>query len=147
MALLAGLANVVFATAYQVYLPSLVSLGRTRRGQRQAARRRVGGRDRRPRHAGLAAQVLGAATALLFNAASFGVSAACLLRIRPVAPPPARAGRARIWPGVTFVARDPYLRPLTIYAAAANLAYTGNLALVIVSSAGMSPTNSGGANV
>ena len=60
------------------------------------------------------------------------VSAACLLRIRPVAPPPARAGRARIWPGVTFVARDPYLRPLTLYAAVANLAYTGNLALVVV---------------
>jgi predicted MFS family arabinose efflux permease len=30
------------------------------------------------------------------------------------------------------VARDPYLRSLTIYGAVANLAYTGNLALVIV---------------
>jgi MFS family permease len=30
------------------------------------------------------------------------------------------------------VARDPYLRPLTIYAAVFNLAYTGNLALVVV---------------
>ena len=30
------------------------------------------------------------------------------------------------------MARDPYLRPLTIYGAVANLAYTGNLALVVV---------------
>jgi predicted MFS family arabinose efflux permease len=39
---------------------------------------------------------------------------------------------AETWQGVRFVARDPYLRPLTIYAAVANLAYTGNLALVVV---------------
>jgi MFS family permease len=30
------------------------------------------------------------------------------------------------------VARDPYLRAMTLYAAVANLAYTGNLALVVV---------------
>ncbi len=132
VALLAGMANVVFATAYQVYLPSLVSPAELVEGnaklQGGASAAAISGRAA----AGLAAQALGAATALLFNAASFGVPAACPLRIRPVAPPPARAGRARIWPGVTFVARDPYLRPLTIYAAAANFAYTGNLALVIV---------------
>ena len=132
VALLAGLANVFFATAYQVYLPSLVSPAELVEGnaklQGGASVAAISGRAA----AGLAAQALGAATALLFNAASFVVSAVCLLRIRPVAAPPARPGRARIWPGVTFVARDPYLRPLTLYAAAANLAYTGNLALVVV---------------
>jgi predicted MFS family arabinose efflux permease len=40
--------------------------------------------------------------------------------------------RAETWRGICFVARDPYLRPLTSYAAIANLAYTGNLALVVV---------------
>ncbi len=30
------------------------------------------------------------------------------------------------------MARDPYLRPLTLYGAVANLAYTGNLALVVI---------------
>ncbi len=132
VALLAGLVNVVFATAYQVCLPSLVRPAELVEGnaklQGGASVAAIGGRA----VAGLAAQVLGAATALLFNSASFVVSAVCLLRIRPVAAPPARAGRARIWPGVTFVARDPYLRPFTLYAAAANLAYTGNLALVVV---------------
>jgi hypothetical protein len=132
VALLAGTANVVFATAYQVCLPSLVTTAELVEGnaklQGGASVAAIGGRA----VAGLAAQALGAATALLFNSASFVVSAVCLLRIRSLARPPAHAGRARIWPGVTFVARDPYLRPFTVYAAAANLAYTGNLALVVV---------------
>ena len=132
VALLAGTANVVFATAYQVCLPSLVSAAELVEGnarlQGGASAAAIGGRAA----AGVAAQALGAATALLFNAASFGVSAVCLLRIRTSAPPPARDGDAGAWPGITFVARDPYLRPLTIYGAVANLAYTGNLALVVV---------------
>ncbi len=132
VALLGGLVNVVFATAYQVYLPSLVSTAELVEGnaklQGGASVAAIGGRAA----AGLAAQLLGAATALLFNAASFGVSAVCLLRIRAQASPPARAGHAGVWPGITFVARDPYLRPLTLYGAAANLVYTGNLALVVV---------------
>ena len=132
VALLAGAANVVFATAYQVYLPSLVSAAELVEGnarlQAGASVAAIGGRAA----AGLAAQALGAATALLFNAASFGVSAVCLLRIRPAVPPPARAGGTGVWPGIRFAARDPYLRPLTVYGAVANLAYTGNLALVVI---------------
>jgi len=137
VALLAGAANVVFATAYQVYLPSLVGAAQLTEGnawlQGSASAAAIGGRAA----AGLVARTLGAATALLFNAASFAVSAACLLRIPPppaASQPPTRQprGRTRVWPGLALVARDPYLRPLTLYAAAANLAYTGNLALVVV---------------
>jgi len=131
VALLAGAVNVVFAPACQVYLPSLVSAAELTEGsawlQGGASASAIAGRA----VAGLAAQALGAATALLFNAASFLVSAACLLRVSAPAPSrkPASAG-AR--PGLVFVARDPCLRPLTLYGAAANLAYTGNLALVVV---------------
>ena len=151
VALLAGAVNVVFAPACQVYLPSLVSAAELTEGsawlQGGASASAIAGRA----VAGLAARALGAATALLFNAASFLVSAACLLRIPPPPagqPPPPAAGqpparqppapaagktaRTRVWPGLALVARDPYLRPLTLYAAAANLAYTGNLALVVV---------------
>jgi len=144
VALLAGAANVVFATAYQVYLPSLVGPAQLTEGnawlQGSASAAAIGGRAA----AGLATRTLGAATALLFNAASFLVSAGCLLRIPPPSaagqpstrqpPPPAarQTTRTRVWPGLALVARDPYLRPLTLYAAAANLAYTGNLALVVV---------------
>jgi MFS family permease len=177
VALLAGAANVFFATAYQVCLPSVVTAAELVEGnaklQGGASVATIAGRGA----AGLAAEAVGAATALLFNAASFLVSAACLLYINPPpapsaptpAPPapaeaptptptqtptptptqsapapqashppaPRAAGQtsgvfAETWQGVRFVARDPYLRPLTIYAAVANLAYTGNLALVVV---------------
>lgn len=132
VALLAGAVNVIFATAYQVYLPSLVTELTEANAWLQggASAAAIAGRAT----AGLAAQVLGAATALLLNAASFGVSAMCLLRVRAPAGRPGRAGdaRARPWAGLVFVARDPCLRPLTVYGAAANLAYTGNLALVVV---------------
>ena len=117
VALLAGAVNVVFATAYQVYLPSLVSAAELVEGNARLAGRRVGGRDRRPRRGLLAAQALGAATALLFNAASFGVSAVCLLRIRPLISPRARAGArrergpaSRSWPATPTSVRSPSTR-------------------------------------
>ena len=142
VALLAGAANVFFATAYQVYLPSLVTPAELVEGnaklQGGAQVASIGGRGL----AGLAAEAIGAAPALLFNSASFLVSAACLLRIRPPAkhaapdPPAEPPRRSRLheqtWEGIRFVARDPYLRFFTIYAAVSNLAYAGNLALVVV---------------
>jgi MFS family permease len=145
VALLAGAANVFFATAYQVYLPSLVTPAELVEGnaklQGGASVASIGGRGL----AGLAADAIGAAPALLFNSASFLVSAACLLRIRPPvkpaapAPPDPPAGpprRSRLhdetWEGIRYVVRDRYLRFFTAYAAVANLAYTGNLALVVV---------------
>jgi hypothetical protein len=137
VALLAGAASVFFATAYQVLLPSLIAAADLVEGnaklQGSAAVAAIGGRGA----AGLAAEAMGAASALLFNAASFAVSAVCLLRIRAVAAPhrpDARAAtvRAQITQGARFIAADPYLRPLTVYGAAANLAYTGSTALLVV---------------
>ena len=137
VAVLAGTANVVFATAYQVLLPSLVSAGDLVEGnaklQGGASVAAIGGRGA----AGLAAEAIGPATALLVNAASFLVSAACLLRIRtgPASRRPAERAttlRAEIAQGLRFIARDPYLRPLTLYAAAGNFAYAGSTALLVV---------------
>jgi Transmembrane secretion effector len=137
VAVLAGTANVVFATAYQVLLPSLVSAGDLVEGnaklQGGASVAAIGGRSA----AGLAAEAIGPATALLVNAASFLVSAACLLRIRagPASRRPAERAttlRAEIALGLRFIARDPYLRPLTLYAAAGNFAYAGSTALLVV---------------
>jgi predicted MFS family arabinose efflux permease len=132
VALLAGTANVFFATAYQVCLPELVTTAELVAGnarlQAGASLAAIGGRG----VAGLVADAVGAATALLFNAASFAVSAACLLAIRPALAPKATEQTSGVRAGLAFVARDPYLRPLTLYAAVANLAYTGNLALVVV---------------
>jgi hypothetical protein len=137
VALLAGAANVLFATAYQILLPALVGAGDLVEGnarlQGGAAAAAIAGRGA----AGLAAQAVGAATALLFNAGSFLVSAACLLRIR-AGPVPRRPGgsastvRAEIAQGLRLIARDRYLRPLTCYGAAANLAYSGSTGLLVV---------------
>ena len=86
VALLAGAVNVFFATAYQVYLPAIVTAAELVEGnaklQGSASVATIAGRSA----AGLAAQAVGAATALLFNGVSFLVSAACLLGIRTGAP-------------------------------------------------------------
>lgn len=136
VALLAGVANVFFATAYQVYLPSLVTAAEliesNAKLQGSASAASIGGRAA----AGLAAQAVGAAVALLFNAASFLVSAACLLsiRARETHKPsrPVATARAEVFEGIRFIAHDAYLRPMTVYATVSNLAYGGSTALVVV---------------
>jgi MFS family permease len=137
VALLAGGANVFFATAYQVYLPTLVSPGdlleANAKLQGSTSVAAIGG----PSLAGVAAQAVGAAAALLFNAGSFVFSAVCLLSIRTAAPRRQPAGRARsIWgeiaEGARFIGHDRFLRPLSCQAATANLAYSGNTAVVVL---------------
>jgi predicted MFS family arabinose efflux permease len=136
VALAAGACNVFFVTAYQVYLPSLVTAADLIEGnaklQASSSVAYICGRGA----AGIAAQAVGYAAALLFNAASFLVSAACLLLIRAGPPQhqPARRAplRTDIAASLRFIARDRYLRPLTIYPAASNLAYSGSAALVVV---------------
>jgi hypothetical protein len=151
VALLAGAANVFFATAYRVYLPSLVAAADLVEGnaklQGSASAAAIGGRGA----AGLAAEAVGAAAALLFNAASFLVSAACLLAVRTGTPERTAARsattvRAEVGEGAAFIAGDPFLRPLTLYGTAANLAYSGSTALVVVflvRVVGLSPVASG----
>jgi len=137
VALAAGSVSVLFTTAYRVMLPSLVTPEELIEGnaklQGSAAAATIGGRAA----SGIAAEAVGAATALLFNAASFVVSAACLIAIRPATSPPRAARpattlRAEIAEGTRYIRRDPYLRPLTLYGCAANLAYSGSTALVVL---------------
>ena len=134
----AGAASVVFMTGYQVYLPSVVAAadlidGNTKMQGSASAAAFAG-----PGLAGLLAQGLGAVFALAANAASFIVSAGCLLGSRPTFPqnPPAdrsrRSLRGEIADGVRQLVRDPYLRPMTVFWSAANFALTGYTALVVV---------------
>jgi hypothetical protein len=135
--LLAGAAAVVFGTAYQVNLPSLVKSSDLTEGnaklQASASAAALGGRGL----SGLVTQVVGATAALAFNAASFLVSAACLLAIaapepRPVAPRQASTLRRDVAEGMALVFRDPYLRPLAIFGGLANFALDALAALVVV---------------
>src|SRR5579875_627651 len=137
VALLAGAANVFFTTAYQVYLPAVVTTGNLLEAnaklQGSMSVATIGGRSL----AGVAAQAVGDAVALMFNAGSFLFSAGCLLSIRAAAPhrqPAGRTGtiREEIAEGARFVLHDAFLRRLSYYAAVANLAYTGSSALVVL---------------
>jgi MFS family permease len=167
--LLGGAASVLFMTAYQVYLPSLVRPedlieGNTKMQGSASAAAFAG-----PSLAGLVAQLVGAVTAVLCNAVSFVVSAACLLGARPPRGPASvttaarraglrrtrargaavgraglrrtrargaavgRAGlRREIADGLLLVLRDPFLRQLSVFWAAANLALTGYAALLVL---------------
>lgn len=126
-ALLAGVAGVLFSTAYQPFLPSLVperdlpEANAKLQGSESAAE--VVG----PGLGGVVAQLFGAVTGLLGDALTFAVSAFCLLRVRSREPlrardQPRQSLRREIGEGLRFIVRDPYLRVMTLYAAAGNSA-------------------------
>ncbi|WP_433476076.1 MFS transporter [Spirillospora sp. CA-142024] len=137
VALGAGTASVFFQTAYQAYLPSLLDREEVADGnaklQSTEAAAQVGG----PGAAGLVVQFAGAVNALLLDAASFLVSALCLLGIRAREP---RDGDARrngtllreIGEGLRFVGRDPYLRVLALFSAASNIGLIGYQSILVV---------------
>ncbi|MEU2614980.1 MFS transporter [Micromonospora sp. NPDC007271] len=137
VALGAGLARVFFETANQVYLPTLLRPeqlpeGNAKLHATQTASYLVG-----PGLAGLIAQLVGAVTAVLLDAVTFLVSAACLGRIRTVEPRPGRpAGPSslarEVADGLRFVVRDRYLRVLTVFGAANNIGLTGYQAVLVV---------------
>ena len=139
--LLGGAASVLFMTAYQVYLPSLVQPGELIEGNTKMQGSASAAAFAGPGLAGLLAQLVGAVTAVLCNALSFVVSAVCLLGARPPGrpePEPRRTGlrraglRREIADGLQLVLRDPFLRQLSVFWAVANLALTGYAALLVL---------------
>lgn len=141
VAIVAGTATVFFETAYTVYLPSLVSEADLTEGNAKlrgsASATQVAG----PGLGGLIAQSFGAVLGLVANAASFAVSAACLLLIRgrePVVKRSTDAPRERgalgreIREGVRFVVHDPYLRAMALLGGIGNLALTGYQSVLVV---------------
>lgn len=89
---------------------------------------------------GYVVQAVGAASSLMFNAFTFLVSAACLVGIQdsePVALNTRQSEnvgnlRKEITDGIRFVFRDPYLRPITLWAAVVNFGLTGYEALAVL---------------
>ncbi len=147
----AGTASVFFQTAYQVYLPSLLDRGEVAEGNAKVQATEAAAQVSGPGVAGLVTQLAGAVSALLVDAASFLVSALCLLAIR--AGEPRRGGRRsgtmrqEIGEGLRFVARDPYLRVLTVFSALSNIGLIGCqsiLVVFLVRDVGVSPGAVGG---
>ncbi|HEX6523944.1 MAG TPA: MFS transporter [Streptosporangiaceae bacterium] len=123
-----GAAQVFFSAANPSFLRSVVK--EENRGEARAKMEAGSwaGELVAPGLAGLAAQLLGAATGLLVNAISFAASALCLVRVHTVEPETAPAAKQRsslrqdIIQGLMFLLRDPYLRVVAFYAGAANFA-------------------------
>ncbi|MFJ6751090.1 MFS transporter [Streptomyces sp. NPDC091266] len=169
VALLAGAAAVLFQTAYSAYLPTLLTPPDQPEGNAKlhgsASAAQIAGRGA----GGLAVQWAGAANGLSVNAATFLLSLLCLLGIRHREPHPAAKERetgqgrgpvdgppeirvprslfAEIAEGLRLVAGDTWLRTLTLFGAASNLALMGYQSLVtvfLVREVGLSPGAVGG---
>ncbi|MET7670303.1 MFS transporter [Micromonospora luteifusca] len=137
VALSAGVARVFFETADQVYLPVLLRPEQLAEGNAKLQATQTASYVVGPGLAGLIAQLTGAVAALLLDALTFLLSAVLLLRIRTVEPRVRREDRSRalredIAEGLRFVARDPYLRVLTVFGAASNIGLTGYQAVLVV---------------
>ena len=134
VALLTGVAEVFFATAYRAYLPALVTGAELLEGNSRLQGAESAAQVLGPGLAGVLAQLAGAANALLADAASFLVSLVCLRRIDAVEPEVVHEHRslvADVAVGLHFVARDRLLRMLAVFGSAANLVLTGYSAIVV----------------
>lgn len=153
VALLTGAAAVFFQTAYTAYLPSILDARDQPEGNAKlhgsASAAQIAGLGA----AGLVAQVAGAVNGMLVNAGTFLVSVLCLTGIRHREPPADRIGlRSRallgdVGDGLRLVVRDPWLRTLTLFGSASNLALMGYQSIQVVflaESVGLAPGAIGG---
>ncbi|MGW0432752.1 MFS transporter [Micromonospora sp. NPDC003197] len=148
----AGTASVFFQTAYQVYLPALLTPQEVPEGNAKLQGTESVMQVAGPGAAGLIAQAFGAALALLADAIGFLVSAVCLLSIRDREPRAAEnrqstSLRREIGEGLRFLVRDPYLRLLAIFGSVSNLGLIGYQAILVVflvDEVGLSPGLVGG---
>ncbi|GIH75722.1 MFS transporter [Planobispora longispora] len=131
-----SLMRVVFEIGYQTYLPSIVRSEDLIQGNATVETVRACGQIIGPGLGGWLVQLVGAANALLADAASFLLSAGCLWRVRTgeQAPaPPERRGMLReAREGIAFVRADPVLRRVAATGAVSNLLFTAASALTVV---------------
>jgi MFS family permease len=118
VALLTGVLTVFFDVAYQSYLPVLVEPDQLIDGNGKLGASQAFGQVAGPGLGGLLVGAVGAAYAVVADAASFVVSTIATLCIRrPEPPPPARAEgrrlRTEIREGLHFVVTHPILRQIT----------------------------------
>lgn len=138
VALLTGTAAVFFQTAYTAYLPSILDPADQSEGNAKlhgsASAAQIAGLG----SGGLVAQAAGAVNGMLVNAATFAVSLLCLRGIRYREPArPRSAGRGgsmarEVVEGLRLVARDRWLRTLTLFGACSNLALMGYQSLQVL---------------
>ncbi|MEC4020842.1 MFS transporter [Streptomyces sp. H27-D2] len=151
--LLTGTASVFFQTAYSAYLPSILEPGDQAEGNAKlhgsASAAQIAGLG----SGGVIAQLAGAVNGMFANAATLLVSLLCLVGIRHREPRVARTERrsgalaGEVGEGLRLVAGDPWLRTLTLFGSASNLALMGYqtiLVVFLVRSVGLDPGAVGG---
>lgn len=145
--LLAGVASVLFSTAYQPFLLLLFSTGDLPEANAKLQGSEAAAKLLGPGLGGTVAQLFGAVTGLLGDALTFAVSALCLLQVRSREPRRAlgRTGRSlrrEIGEGLRFIIRDPYLRVMTAHAAASSYSdaiFDAVVVVFLLRSVGLSP--------
>ncbi|MEU1947175.1 MFS transporter, partial [Streptomyces sp. NPDC020125] len=153
VALLTGTAAVFFQTAYSAYLAGLLDPEDQPEGNAKlhgsASAAQIAGQG----SGGLIAQLAGAVNGMFVNAATFLVSLVCLTGIGfreprvPRTERPPRALAQEVAEGLRLIARDRWLRTLTLFAAASNLALMGYQSIrvvFLVRTVGLSPGLVGG---
>jgi MFS family permease len=133
----AGLFGVFFQTAYSPYVPTIVPADQLVAANGWLQSSQSAAQISGPPLGGLLVQAVGAATAVVADAASFLASLASLMLIRGDTPDPdARAGRAGMWrevrAGLRQLVSDSQLRTLAMIAALANLLLTSIGAVEVV---------------
>jgi MFS family permease len=128
VALVVGVFNVFFGISYQSYLPALIDRADLVEGNSKLEVSRSTAQLAGPALAGFAIQWIGAATAILIDAASYVVSAVSLWLIKKPEPQPAPAaasGRTgfwhEMWEGIQVVIHNPTLWKIAGCTATANL--------------------------
>lgn len=135
-AVLAGAAAVFFQTAYTAYLPTLIEPADHAEGNAKlhgsASAAQIAGVG----CGGLIIQFAGPANGLLVDAATFGVALICLTAIRHREPRIRVESHpgilAEVRAGLVLVAKDVWIRTLTIFGAVSNLALMGYQSIVVV---------------
>ncbi|MEV4314066.1 MFS transporter [Actinocrispum sp. NPDC049592] len=130
-----GVTSVFFLTAQQVLIPSVVERNDLPEANAKILGSEAAARIAGPGIGGVLTQAAGAFTGILVNAAGFAVSLGCLVALKveePARPAVRRSLFHEIGDGIRYIATDPYLRPVTTFAAAVNLASSAIQALQVV---------------
>ncbi|MEZ0109000.1 MFS family permease [Catenulispora sp. EB89] len=133
-----GGAQVFFTIAYQPYMQSLLEEQDREEGNAVLEASGTAGQVAGPGVGGIVAQLFGAVTGMFINGLTFAYSAFCLARIpanEPAREPseePQTSLRTEIKEGIVFVAKNPYLRVMTLYESLGNIGDAMMMAVAIV---------------
>jgi hypothetical protein len=128
VAFVSGSLTVLFGSAYRPFIPTLVGREALVEANSKLAVTESGARVAGPSLAGILISLFTAPIAILIDAVSFLVSAIAVAAIRAEDPVPPKSERRSIWKemgeGIRVVARDPFIRTVTMIGLIFNVTIT-----------------------